>query len=85
MDERSIQKYIKQVRDEVNEDMKQHIGALVEDINDKFKATNEALVGINKKLDSHTDMLAEISEDLTLIKVQIGDHESRITELETRV
>jgi len=84
MDEKSIQKYIKQVRDEANEDMKQHVGALIEDINDKFKATREKLTAIDKKLDDQEEMIAEIAENVTPIKVQLGDHENRIASLEVK-
>ncbi|KKQ78168.1 MAG: hypothetical protein A3A96_00240 [Candidatus Zambryskibacteria bacterium RIFCSPLOWO2_01_FULL_39_39] len=85
MNEESIQKYIKQVRTEANEDMKQHIGALIENVNDKFKATNEKLITIDKKLDSQEEMIAGIAEEKTLVKVQVSDHENRINTLETNL
>lgn len=84
MSEESIQKYIKQVRDEANKDMEHFMGALNERADDKFKALNERLDSINKTLESHTNMLGELTKDKPLIKVQIGDHEKRIAALEVK-
>ena len=82
MNEESIQKYIKQVRDEANKDMEHFMGALNERTDDKFKAVNERLDSINKTLGSHTNMLEELTKETPLTRVKISDHENRIAVLE---
>ena len=54
MNEESIQKYIKQVRNEANKDMEHFMGALNERNDDKFKLVNERLDSINETLGLHT-------------------------------
>lgn len=74
-----IKKYIKHVRNEANKDMKNHIGALMEEVNDRFKATGEGMAGINEKLsrmektlDSHTEQIGAILMDSTEIKSKLN-------------
>lgn len=71
MDEGKIQKYIKQVRDEANEDMKLHLGTLNEMHGETLKTINENFVLVNKKLDSHTEIIGEMKEDIEVIKTDI--------------
>lgn len=82
MNEESIQKYIKQVRDEANKDMEHFMGALNERNDDKFKLVNERLDSINETLALHTNMLEEITKETPLTRVKISDHERRIASLE---
>jgi hypothetical protein len=78
-DKKEIKGYMKKLSD----DFGKQIGVYIENVNDRFKVTNEKLGAIDKKLDSHTSMLAEIAEEKTLIKIQVSDHENRISTLET--
>jgi len=71
MDEEKIQKYIKQVRDEANEDMKTHLGALNEMHGENLKAIRESFVLVNQKLDSHTEIIGEMKEDIEVVKGDI--------------
>ena len=67
MNDQEIQKYIKQVRNEANEDMKLHLGALNEMHGENLKAIREGNVIVNKqikeinqKLDSHLARLSKM-------------------------
>ncbi len=85
MNEESIQKYIKQVRNEANKDMEHFMGALNERNDDKFKLVNERLDSINETLGLHTNMLEELVKETPLTRVKISDHEGRIGVLELAV
>jgi hypothetical protein len=81
MDEKEIKNYMK----ELSDDFGKQVGVYVEHVDNKFKVVNEGITAIHKKLDSQEEMIAGIAEDVTLIKVQVGDHEGRIAELETKI
>lgn len=51
-----------------NDDIKRHIKALSEDFQGKVQAVAEQFNGLNVKLDSHTEMMGKMSEDITIIK-----------------
>ena len=75
MNDQEIQKYIKKVRDDANEDMKLHLGALNEMHGETLKTINENFVLVNNKLDkhtkildSHTEMIGEMKEDIQVLK-----------------
>ena len=81
MNEESIQKYIKQVRNEANKDMEHFMGALNEQNDDKFKLVNERLDSINETLGLHTNMLGRTSMERnasTRISIRLVTHEGRI-------
>ena len=73
-----FEKLVKQVRNEANKDMKQHIGALIENMDGKLKGVEEGMMGINKKLDehtkildSHTEQIANLLMDTTILKSDV--------------
>lgn len=77
-----IKGYIDIQRVKSNEDMKRHLGALTEDFQGKVKGVAEQFHGLNTKLDSHgkrfdtieaklnshTEMIGRLTEDVTIIK-----------------
>lgn len=77
-DKKEIKGYMKKLSD----DFRKQIGVYIEYTDDKFRATNEKLTSIDKKLDSQAEMIADIAENVTLVKVQTKDHEKRISALE---
>jgi hypothetical protein len=68
MVDQEMQKYIKQVRDEANEDMKRHVGAYTESVDNKLAAIAEIVIQIKEVVDHHTEILDSHSERLTSIE-----------------
>ncbi|MFH1192533.1 MAG: hypothetical protein V1655_03600 [bacterium] len=48
-----------------------HISFLMENIDARFKAINEQYEDIRKTLDSHTEMLGEMKEDIEIMKSEL--------------
>jgi hypothetical protein len=65
MVDQEMQKYIKQVRDEANEDMKRHVGAYTESVDNKLAAIAEIVIQIKEVVDHHTEILDSHSELIT--------------------
>jgi len=76
-----MQKYIKKVRDEANEDMERYLGVLNEATTEHMKAIRESFIDTNRKLDSHSEMIAEMKEDITVIKEDISVLKDDVSEL----
>ncbi|MFA6273757.1 MAG: hypothetical protein WC662_01220 [Candidatus Paceibacterota bacterium] len=85
MDEQKIQNYIKQVRNEANEDMKLHLGALNEIHGENLKAIRESFTLVNKKLDDHTKILDEHTKVLGEHTRILSSHTEMIGELKEDV
>ncbi|OHB17446.1 MAG: hypothetical protein A2749_01495 [Parcubacteria group bacterium RIFCSPHIGHO2_01_FULL_45_26] len=56
----------------LSKDFQRHVGALVEDMDDKFKLTNEEIRGVHEKLDSHTVEIGSINQKLDSHTQMIG-------------
>ncbi len=89
MDEKEIQKYIKQVRNEANEDMERYLGSLQEKTDDRFKAVmegqqamNERMGRIEKTLDSNTEMIGSLTIDMTVVKTRLGEIDKKLITIE---
>lgn len=68
-----------------NEDMKRHIGGLVEHFEDRFGVTKDRFDGIDKRfdgidkrfdaveqrLDTHTEMIGKLMEDVQIVKEDV--------------
>lgn len=81
----SVKRYIALVRKQADEDMKRHLGALVEHVDDRIAAISEQFVDfdrkldthekrfdrIDEKLDSHTEMIGMLAEDVAIIKENV--------------
>ncbi|MEK7635004.1 MAG: hypothetical protein AAB446_01055 [Patescibacteria group bacterium] len=67
-----VEKIIKRVQNESDKKMKEYmeryVGSLQEHTNDRFKIIKEGMDGINQRLDSHTEMISSLAEDITEIK-----------------
>ncbi|MEK7635268.1 MAG: hypothetical protein AAB446_02455 [Patescibacteria group bacterium] len=50
------------------DEVKRYLGSIKEHIDDRFKAMGEGFDGINQRLDSHTEMISSLAEDMTEIK-----------------
>ncbi|HEY4506229.1 MAG TPA: hypothetical protein VJJ24_02195 [Candidatus Paceibacterota bacterium] len=44
---------------------------VLEDINSQFKIFGDLQMGMNEKLDSHTEMIGSLMEDMAIIKTDI--------------
>lgn len=61
------------VSSHTTDDLKRYLGSLSEDFQHKVSAIGEQFGGINKKLDSHTEMIGLIQEDITVMKMDISE------------
>ena len=52
-------------------DMKRYLGALNETHNEHLKGIKEGFILINKKLDSHTEMIGVLMEDVSVMKTDL--------------
>jgi hypothetical protein len=64
MNEKEVQKYIKQVRDEANKDIERYIGSAAEDVKSQVSAVAELVLTNTQKLDTHTEMIGSMKEDI---------------------
>lgn len=48
-----------------------NLGALIENNNHKIGVVAEQYIGINKKLDSHAEMVGRLAEDVSIIKTNV--------------
>lgn len=85
MKDADIKKYIKQVRNEANKDMKNHIGALMEEVNDRFKATGEGMTHINERLNKMERTLNSHTEQIGSILTNTAEIKSRLNKIELDV
>lgn len=60
---------IKTILKEYNEDIKRHINALKEDVDSNVRLLVEQYASIEKKLDSHSEMIVAIKEDVEIMKI----------------
>lgn len=67
-DDAKIKKYIQQVREEANEDLKRHVGALTEDFNDKLSGVAEMVGSLMTDMTGVKDKLDVIQSDVEIIK-----------------
>lgn len=63
---------IKKLFDAHNKDMKRYVGALSEEFQGRVAAVAEQFLGLNEKLDLHTEMLGAHSKKLDLHTEMIG-------------
>lgn len=54
-----------------NEETKRHMGVLTENFKSEVKAIGEQYDSIDKKLNSHTEMIASIKKDIEIMKVDL--------------
>lgn len=54
-----------------NTELKRYLGALHEEHMGAIKAMGEQFVDVNRKLDSHTEMIGKLSEDMGVVKTHI--------------
>ena len=53
------------------EEVKRHMSVLNEDFKGQVKIVAEQFEGLNKKLDSHTEMIAKVATDVEIVKTDI--------------
>ena len=61
-----------------NTELKRYLGALHEDQMDALKGLGEQFVDVNRKLDSHTEMIGGLSVRMTSVEQMIGHMEMNI-------
>ena len=49
-------------------DLKRYLGVLHEEHMETIKAVSEQFVDVNRKLDSHTDVIGKLAEDMVVVK-----------------
>lgn len=54
-----------------DDDLKRYLGSLKEHFDDRFDAVIEQFGGMNRKLDSHTEMIARIMMQLEEVKSEM--------------
>jgi len=86
--EKDIKKYIKQVRDEANKDMKRYTGALSEEfqgrvsaIAEEYKSINKNIKEIKRTLESHTEEIGKLKVDMEENRLDVKDMKSDIKEM----
>ena len=86
-DKKEIKGYIKKLVDRFDKQIKKidknsndRFEGYLEDLNDRFKSTGEGMVGINQKLDrmektldSHSEQIAKLTVDMTVVKLDIKE------------
>jgi hypothetical protein len=56
----------------IDKDTERYLGALNEMHGQTLKAINENFVLVNRKLDSHSEMIGEMKEDVTVLKEDVS-------------
>ena len=59
--------------------MKHYLSALNEMHNETLKGIKEGFILVNKKLDSHTEMIGELKEDVSILKTDVSTLKSDMT------
>ncbi len=77
-----MKKREKKEKEYTSDDMKRYLGAMEEFNADRFKAIQEYLPSINKKLDDHSRVFETHTEMMGNIAIKIGHIELRIGHLE---
>ena len=54
-------------------EMERYLGALNEMHSENLKGINENFVLVNKKLDSHTEMIGNLAEDVSTLKTDVSE------------
>jgi len=54
-----------------NEDIKRHMSALSEDFQGKVKFVAEQFIDLNRKIDTNTEMVGELAENLEIVKTNV--------------
>ena len=87
-DKKEIKTYMKKLSDNFGK----QIGVYVEDVNGRFKAlkegtmaTNEKLDRMEKTLDSHTDQIANLLIDMTIVKSDVKELKDDIASLKQKL
>ena len=57
-------------------EMNRYLGALCETHNEHLKGIREDSVIVNRKLDSHTEMIGTLSEDVSILKTDVSELKS---------
>ena len=66
-----IKGYIDIQRAKSDEDMKRYVGALSEDFQARVSVIGEQFGGLNKKLDSHSEMIGKLTVDMDIVKTNV--------------
>ncbi len=66
-----IKGYIDIQRTKSDEDMKRHVSALSEEFQGRVKVIGEQYGDIQKTLKSHTAMIGNLAEDISIIKINV--------------
>jgi hypothetical protein len=73
-----IKQHIARLAKRSDEEMKRYVSVLTEDFQTKVQVIGEQFSGLNNKidiindtLDSHTEMIGKLAEDMTIVKVNV--------------
>ncbi len=64
-------KKLKQILKEQSDDFKRHVDTLAEDFHSQVKLIGEQYSSIKETLDSHTEMIVSMKEDIEITKVDV--------------
>ena len=59
---------MKKVAQDTNKEMKHYLGALNEMHGENLKGIREGFILVNKKLDSHSEMIGTLMQDVSILK-----------------
>ena len=64
-------KKLKQILKEQSQDFKRHVSTLAEDFHSQVKLIGEQYSSIKETLDSHTEMIVSLKEDMDIVKTDM--------------
>ena len=67
-----IKRHTDRVRAEANEDLTRYMGALMEENREQIKGISERFVDFDRTLNSHTEMIGDIAEDVAVLRVDVA-------------
>jgi hypothetical protein len=62
---------MKKVVKDTNKEMKHYLGALAETHNEHLKGIKEGFIVVNRKLDSHSEMIGTLMQDVSTLKTDM--------------
>ena len=76
---------IKRHFDQKTTESKRHFDVVAEGLNDKISIIAEQYGGIKKTLDSHTEMIGSMAEDIEIIRIDLSDTKKDVEIIKTDI
>lgn len=81
--EQDIKKLLKEqseeIKKELGEEFRRHVGILVEDFNDKVKLVSEQHISIMKVLENHTREIEKMKDELIGVNIRLDRIDDKLT------